>query len=255
MASFVASLDRLGGPGAGAVARHAGAIATAAALVAVMETRIPVLDHGTHLLVVLAAIVGTALVLGPGPAGSGLAAGGTVAGAASALGIAGVDHAAGAAVQLVAYLAIGGAAIVLVALVARARRPTAPGFDAAPAAAAGAKAIAPADAAAEVPHAPALRADGVVESLTAREAAVLHLATSGASVDEMARLLCVSPNTVKTHLTHIYAKLGVRGRTDAVRAALHAGLLTPGDICPHRFEEPDESPVPVTTGSAPPSML
>lgn len=239
MASFAAPLDRLGGPGAGSAVRHAGAIATAAALVVVMETRIPVLDHGTHLLIVLAAILGTAVVLGPGPAGSGLAAGGTVAGAASASGIAGLDHATGAAIQLVAYLAVGSAAIVLVALAGHtARHPTAREADAGVAPAPGALSIAPPVATAGSP-APALHAAGMVESLTAREAAVLHLATTGASVDEMARLLCVSPNTVKTHLTHIYAKLGVRGRTDAVRAALHAGLLAPGDICPHRFEEPD----------------
>ena len=73
----------------------------------------------------------------------------------------------------------------------------------------------------------------LLEPLTARELEVLHLAATGISVDEIARRLYVSPNTVKTHLTHIYGKLGVRGRSEAIRAALHCGCLSPEDICPH----------------------
>jgi len=62
-----------------------------------------------------------------------------------------------------------------------------------------------------------LESDGLgAPPLTAREVAVLELLPSLLSLDEIAARLTVSPNTVKTHLTAIYAKLGVRSRRDAV---------------------------------------
>ena len=87
----------------------------------------------------------------------------------------------------------------------------------------------------------------MVEALTDRELEILRLAASGIAVEEISARLFVSPNTVKTHLTHVYAKLGVRGRPDAIRAALHYGCLTPADICPHRYPpEAAESPLSVS---------
>ena len=78
----------------------------------------------------------------------------------------------------------------------------------------------------------------LVEPLTDRELEVLRLAATGIAVKAIGAQLYLSPNTVKTHLTHAYAKLGVRGRSDAIRAGLHHGLLAPADICPHRYGRP-----------------
>jgi PAS domain S-box-containing protein len=62
--------------------------------------------------------------------------------------------------------------------------------------------------------------------LTDRENAVLRLLASRRSYDEIAQALFVSVNTVKTHVSHVYAKLGVNSRKDAVEKARTIGLLT-----------------------------
>jgi LuxR family maltose regulon positive regulatory protein len=61
--------------------------------------------------------------------------------------------------------------------------------------------------------------------LTERERSVLRLLPTLRSIDEIAEDLTVSPNTVKTHVRGIYAKLAVRRRRDAVAIALTQGLL------------------------------
>ncbi len=61
--------------------------------------------------------------------------------------------------------------------------------------------------------------------LTAREREILTLAATGLTGSEIAKRLVISPNTVKTHLEHIYRKLRVRDRTSAVAHALRAGLI------------------------------
>jgi DNA-binding NarL/FixJ family response regulator len=63
------------------------------------------------------------------------------------------------------------------------------------------------------------------ESLTDRELKVLTLVSSGATNREAARQLFISEATVKTHLLHVYAKLGVRDRAAAVAEAYKRGLL------------------------------
>jgi DNA-binding NarL/FixJ family response regulator len=64
------------------------------------------------------------------------------------------------------------------------------------------------------------------EPLSTREQEVLELVARGATNREAARQLFVSEATVKTHLLHVYAKLGVNDRAAAVAEAFQRGLLT-----------------------------
>ncbi|MFF4900787.1 response regulator [Streptomyces sp. NPDC001068] len=63
------------------------------------------------------------------------------------------------------------------------------------------------------------------EPLSAREREVLALVAGGASNREAARELFISEATVKTHLTHLYVKLGVNDRAAAVATAYRRGIL------------------------------
>jgi len=69
----------------------------------------------------------------------------------------------------------------------------------------------------------------VKETVSQRELEVLQLIASGSSNRDVAERLFISEATVKTHLLHLYAKLGVNDRAAAVGAAFERGLLTPGD--------------------------
>lgn len=64
------------------------------------------------------------------------------------------------------------------------------------------------------------------ESLSGREIEVLGLVSKGYSNKAVAKELHISTATVKTHLIHIYEKLGVSDRTAAVTAALERGILS-----------------------------
>jgi DNA-binding NarL/FixJ family response regulator len=64
------------------------------------------------------------------------------------------------------------------------------------------------------------------EALSQRELQVLQLVADGASNREAAARLFVSEATIKTHLLHIYEKLGVRDRAAAVGEAYRRGLLS-----------------------------
>jgi len=66
------------------------------------------------------------------------------------------------------------------------------------------------------------------EPLSGRELEVLWLVARGSTNREAAEQLFLSEATVKTHLLHIYAKLGVNDRAAAVATAYDRGLLTPG---------------------------
>jgi DNA-binding NarL/FixJ family response regulator len=63
------------------------------------------------------------------------------------------------------------------------------------------------------------------EALSVREIEVLSLVARGSSNREVARQLHISEATVKSHLTHIFGKLGVSDRTAAVTTALKSGIL------------------------------
>jgi len=63
------------------------------------------------------------------------------------------------------------------------------------------------------------------EPLSQRELEVLTLISRGSTNRETAVKLFISEATVKTHLLHVYAKLGVRDRAAAVAAAFERGLL------------------------------
>jgi LuxR family transcriptional regulator, maltose regulon positive regulatory protein len=66
---------------------------------------------------------------------------------------------------------------------------------------------------------------GLVEPLTARELEVLRLLAAGAPNRAIAEQLVVTPETVKKHLSHLFDKLGVANRTQAVARARELGLL------------------------------
>jgi LuxR family maltose regulon positive regulatory protein len=66
---------------------------------------------------------------------------------------------------------------------------------------------------------------GLVEPLTAREVEVLGLLAAGAPNRAIAEQMVVTPETVKKHLSHLFDKLGVANRTQAVARARQLGLL------------------------------
>lgn len=65
--------------------------------------------------------------------------------------------------------------------------------------------------------------------LTARETEVLRALATGLTNREIGRLLHIGERTVKTHVSHLLAKLGLQSRTQAALHAVQIGLLTPAE--------------------------
>jgi len=76
------------------------------------------------------------------------------------------------------------------------------------------------------PAAAAKLAEGVARvQLTPRELATLRLTADGNANKEIANELGISERTVKTHLGHLFEKLGVSSRTEAIKVATRRGLV------------------------------
>ena len=77
---------------------------------------------------------------------------------------------------------------------------------------------------AEVPPAPV--GEPEVKPLSEREKEILQLIAKGVSNSEAARMLNVSKATIRTHLEHIYRKLEVTNRVEAVTEGIRKGLIS-----------------------------
>jgi DNA-binding NarL/FixJ family response regulator len=71
-----------------------------------------------------------------------------------------------------------------------------------------------------------------VQTLTGREREVLLLIAGGRSNQEIGADLGISPDTVKSHVKHVFTKLAVRDRSQAVIAAYESGLVVAGAVTP-----------------------
>jgi LuxR family maltose regulon positive regulatory protein len=76
------------------------------------------------------------------------------------------------------------------------------------------------------------------DALSDREKRVLRFLPTHLSTPEIANELYLSVNTVKTHIHHVYVKLGVNSRNDAVQRARHLGLLPGSSV----WASPDREP-------------
>jgi len=74
--------------------------------------------------------------------------------------------------------------------------------------------------------------DRLPEPLSGSETRVLRFLPTNLSAPEIAAQLSVSVNTIRTHMRHLYEKLGAHSRTEAVEQACALGLLAPSSRRP-----------------------
>jgi DNA-binding NarL/FixJ family response regulator len=77
-------------------------------------------------------------------------------------------------------------------------------------------------------HSAPARRDDRLDHLTERELEVLRLLATGKSNSELAAHLYLGEGTIKTHVSHVLGKLGLRDRVQAVVFAYESGLVEPG---------------------------
>src|SRR5260221_12350593 len=84
----------------------------------------------------------------------------------------------------------------------------------------------------------------LVEPLTRREREILGLLAQGNSAPEIAQVQVLGLSTVKSHIQHVYSKLGVNSKRQAVSRAQALGLLGParGAPAPTVDDRPAEPP-------------
>ena len=85
--------------------------------------------------------------------------------------------------------------------------------------------VVPPDVAAGLVSEIRLRRQSDTPALTQREQEILHLIAAGKSLPEIAKELYLGLTTVKTHVQHLYEKLGVSDRAAAVANAMRRGLI------------------------------
>jgi len=85
--------------------------------------------------------------------------------------------------------------------------------------------VVPPDVAAGLVSEIRLRKNADTPALTPREQEILHLIAAGKSLPEIAKELYLGLTTVKTHVQHLYEKLGVSDRAAAVASAMRRGLI------------------------------